>query len=406
MASIYLGSVLGAVGHLANFGQLSEIGISRALHRENMNIAKAALQQDSLALRLDLLGALKEDIRDHYANHTGQVDTLLIITTLLFTFGLATLQFSDPFVLKTEAECPDCLEVRNPWLCYVWITLVASVLIFPFWSLVMALWCKFQLDRWLGSVSKKLNVELRWAVRERAQIQARAAMEADEARREQALGGASEDFARQASADSNVTRSRSFLGRITGRSEARRHTDPGPFISNSQGMLSDPAAFVDEYQDQFQELWADECAWLIETSTCIVWFSATFAALLTALMFGTFLANRQEQQSGASALFSGLMTIGFLGPGVVMMRFRCRRRNERTSGLETFHGSRRASVAEQRRQPLLRFAQEERSSHTHEDASADTGQPEGLVRSVTEPPRRGGGILRGMARAVRTDSEQ
>ena len=30
----------------------------------------------------------------------------------------------------------------------------------------------------------------------------------------------------------------------------------------------------------------------------------TEAALLTALMFGTFLANRQEQQMGASALFS------------------------------------------------------------------------------------------------------
>ncbi|CAE7250038.1 unnamed protein product [Symbiodinium natans] len=80
MASIYLGSVLGAVGHLANFGQLSEVGLSRALHRENMNIAKVALQQDSLALRLDLLGALKEDIRDHYANHTGQVDTLPLVS--------------------------------------------------------------------------------------------------------------------------------------------------------------------------------------------------------------------------------------------------------------------------------------------------------------------------------------
>ncbi|CAJ1344282.1 unnamed protein product [Effrenium voratum] len=187
-----------------------------------------------MALRLDLIAALKEDIRDHYANHTAQVDTLLVVTTLLFTFGLATLQFSDPFVLKTKEECEDCVEVMNPAIAYVWIVLVASVLLFPFWSLVMALWCKIQLDRWLRGVSKTLNVELRWALRERSALATAAADRArgvsEAAAEERPDDQAQAEPEREVSSASDVSRARTLQGLLRGREP--RQVDPGELLGH------------------------------------------------------------------------------------------------------------------------------------------------------------------------------
>eukprot|EP00931_Biecheleriopsis_adriatica_P107293 TRINITY_DN81640_c0_g1_i1.p1 TRINITY_DN81640_c0_g1~~TRINITY_DN81640_c0_g1_i1.p1 ORF type:complete len:407 (-),score=61.23 TRINITY_DN81640_c0_g1_i1:15-1208(-) len=342
-------AVLGAVGHLANLGQFAELGQNLTFQRENVQWARAAYKQDVRSLRLDLLDAIKDDIAGHYSNHAARIDTILIVTTLLFTFALACLQFSDQFCLQTEEQCPHCIEARHPWMAYMWVGLVAGVLIFPFWGLVFAIWCKLRLDRWLEQTSRCLNKELRWALCEKSAMHAAAAVEADLTALARAREASSFDAAADASPmpegeASSSPRSESTAGRLfrrfSGRQsrasetqcqepEASSWHDSGEEDQRSGltgSIMADPISFVDDYQRQFDELWSGECAWFVETSGVMLWLSAACAMLLTALMFWVFLANRQGEQNSAGTFFAVLMVFGLGLPSLVICQRCCHRR--------------------------------------------------------------------------------
>lgn len=285
MAFVAASSVLGAVGHLANLGQVAEVGQSRAHQREAMQWAHRAYRLDSRTLRIDLLNAVKEDVRDHYDTYAGRIDTLLLVHTLLLTFALATLQFSDEFVPQRSEDCPACVEAEHPNLVKVWVYLIAAILILPFWCILMLLYCKLKLDGWLEQSVRRLNNELRSTLSSQAFY--------DVTHKEKA-----------------VQEDRTFGGKD---------------LESVEYAIARLGAFVCDHQDHFQKVWKGECQIMINCTTTLLWVNAVVAVSITAGMFWMFLMNRLDEHRNSANHFLGLMIVGLAAPlfYIAFQRIRC-----------------------------------------------------------------------------------
>jgi len=281
--------LLNGIGHLANLGQFVEIGQGQAFQREQMQWARRAYCLDSRALRIDLLNAVKEDVRDHHQTYASRIDTLLLVHTLLLTFALATLQYSDQFV--PVSGCVECEENQHPWLVTCWVYSVSGILILPFWGIVMLIWSKLQLDHWLENSIGRLNVELRLSL--------------------------SADF-------SNVETA-------NGSSQDR---DGSQLLERVEGAVTRLGAFVVEHQESFKRVWNKECRFMISAATVFLWVSCILAILITSGMFWLFLQNHMEGQHRHASSHFALCTIsGLLAPAGYGIWFRlvCGSRAHRAS---------------------------------------------------------------------------
>merc|ERR1712007_27319 len=100
-------------------GQFVEIGQGQAHQREATRWARKNYALDTQALKIDLLGDTREDIRRTYDTYIERLDTLLLLNAIILPFALQTLQFSDQFVPGFAcAVNPDtyCLVAQYPWL--------------------------------------------------------------------------------------------------------------------------------------------------------------------------------------------------------------------------------------------------------------------------------------------------
>lgn len=281
MAFMAAANVLSAMGHLANLGQIADVGVAHLHQKEQMEWARRAYRLDSRTLRIDLLNAVKEDVRDHYDTYAGRIDTLLLVHTLLLTFALATLQFSDQYVPQTEDACPHCVEVVYTWLVPLWVYLIAAILILPFWCILMLLWCKLRLDKWLEISVRRLNSELRATLSSSGFYKVCDSMSAVSATARQELECVEQAIER--------------LGR-----------------------------FVVDHQDRFAEVWSGECDGMIRATTNLLWVNAVVAVSITAGMFWMFLRNNLNEYQHVAAQFMILVIAGLLAP-VVYLAWRRRR---------------------------------------------------------------------------------
>lgn len=297
--AVELGSaVLGAVGHIANLGTFAEMGQSQAHQQEQIKWTRRAYRLDKHAIRIDLLNAAKEDIRDHYETYITRIDTMLLVHTLLFTFALATLQFSDSFVLQAADVCPNCIEVRYAWITYLWIILIVGMIVFPFWSMVSSIWCKLQLDNWLENSVATLNQEFRSHLWTNSLADEDEVTKQDEAKAEEAI----------------------------------------------QEYITNLGRFVMKYQYDFNQLWSEECELLVKAASRSLWVSAGVAVCLTALMFGLFLGNRGDRD--LALCFSFLVSMGIFLPGCYTIKVVRRRRKVWHEEAEQSPITRRASTAD------------------------------------------------------------
>mmetsp|Transcript_8401 Transcript_8401/g.18244 ORF Transcript_8401/g.18244 Transcript_8401/m.18244 type:complete len:390 (+) Transcript_8401:171-1340(+) len=283
-------ALLSALGHLANLGQLVDIGQGQAHHREQIWWTRRNYALDAQALKIDLLGAARDDVRGTYDTYIERLDTLLLLNALLLPFALNTLQFSDEFVPKTEndADCNDCIEARHPWLGYVWVYLVAACLILPFWALLLLLRCKMDLDRWLQHTLDSLQALRRDMIapsRVSAEVVATAA------------GRRGAEAARQKQEE---------------------------LAEEQEHVVAQLGSFIVEYQDMFTEVWGGHCAPMVFWATRLLWMSACLAIALTGHMFTIFLANRRGEQREAADHFFVLFCAGLGLPVVVYAWSRCR----------------------------------------------------------------------------------
>eukprot|EP00928_Gymnodinium_smaydae_P087351 TRINITY_DN71626_c0_g1_i1.p1 TRINITY_DN71626_c0_g1~~TRINITY_DN71626_c0_g1_i1.p1 ORF type:complete len:444 (-),score=45.09 TRINITY_DN71626_c0_g1_i1:233-1510(-) len=271
-------TLLSGLGHLANLGQFAEIGQAHAYQREQMQWARRAYCLDSRALRIDLLNAVKEDVRDHHQTYAGRIDTLLLVHTLLLTFALATLQYSDQFV--PSSECVDCEEVEHPWMVFAWVYSVVGILILPFWSIVMLIWTKLQLDHWLENSLGRLNLELRSSLSA------------------QALPELSPPSQTEGATANSISEKEGTL-----------------LLERVEGAVNRLSIFVAEHQDSFQRIWNRECRLMINASTVFLWVSCALAIAITAFMFWLFLENHmQGVHRTASTHFAVATLCGLVAP--------------------------------------------------------------------------------------------
>lgn len=281
-------TLLNGIGHLANLGQFVEIGQGQAFQREQMQWARRAYCLDSRALRIDLLNAVKEDVRDHHQTYASRIDTLLVVHTLLLTFALATLQYSDQFV--PVSGCVECEENEHPWLVTCWVYAVSGILILPFWGIVLLIWSKLQLDHWLENSIGRLNVELRQSL----------------------------------SADINT--------------ESVADREGSQLLERVEGAVTRLSSFVVEHQESFKRVWNHECKFMISAATVFLWVSCVLAILITAGMFWLFLQNHMAGQHRHAATHFALCTVcGLMAPIFYGLWFRltCR---ESTRKFRNEHG--------------------------------------------------------------------
>lgn len=271
MAFSAASGVLSMMGHLANLGQVAEIGVSLKHQQEQMEWAQRAYRLDARTLRIDLLNAVKEDVRDHHNTHAGRIDTLLLVHILLLTFALATLQFSDQYVPQTADSCPECVEVAYPMLVSIWVYMIAAILILPFWCILMLLWCKLQLDRWMELSVRHLNGELRNTLQPNSSFGEQLSL---------------------SSLDAAVSRE----------------------LEAVEQAVTRLGGFVVDHQDRFAQVWTGECDNMVRASTNFLWVNAVLAVSITSGMFWMFLRNKLASYSRLAMHFMILVSVGLLAP--------------------------------------------------------------------------------------------
>mmetsp|Transcript_53696 Transcript_53696/g.148927 ORF Transcript_53696/g.148927 Transcript_53696/m.148927 type:complete len:422 (-) Transcript_53696:150-1415(-) len=264
--------------------QLLELGQSQVHQREQMKWVRAAYHLDSQSLRLDVLDHAKEEIRSHYDTYVGRIDTLLLVLALIWPFGLNTIQFSDPFLPMTEAVCPDCVEAEHWGLVAFWVTLIAIVLILPFWGILMLIRCKLKLDGWLEYSLAGLH----------------------EKRRRIIIAGVPATPKRPA-------RTISSMSTATSKEEVLEQQD-----DDTPQVVSELVNCVLEHQEYLQRMWAAECGWLVRASMMLLWMSAFAALLLTSVSLWIFLVNKRGWHEYCSTWFGVLILGGMLGPALYL----------------------------------------------------------------------------------------
>jgi len=207
------------------------------------------------------------------------------------TFALATLQYSDEFV--PQSSCLECAETMHPWVVICWVYSVAAILILPFWSIVMLIWCKLQLDGWLEHSLGRLNIELRTSLAAQPVLK-------DEPVAEPSFGSSGQEVLE--------------------------------VVEQTVARLS---GFVADHQDSFKLIWGRECRAMTNAATCFLWVSAVVAIAITAGMFWLFLENHmQGPHDSAGSHFAWAMVVGLFSPvGYLVIRpcLRARQRRQEPS---------------------------------------------------------------------------
>lgn len=273
-----------ALGHLGSVAQFVEIGQGHAHQQEQLRWTRRCYVLDTQTLRLDLLSAAKGEIRAHYDIYVGRLDTFLLINALLMPFGLASLQFSGPFILRNgeDGSCDDafggtCIEAEHKWIITFWSWLVALILIFPFWSILMLIRCKLKLDSWLERSLASLNRERRITINNA-----------------------------QGQINANGSKSK----------EETVHEEMEQVVSRLGG-------FIVHYQDQFARIWNMECNSMVIAAVVLLWTSAAMAVILVSVMFWIFLYNRTGHQHSSHIHFIAVNALGVAIPVVYIIWHFC-----------------------------------------------------------------------------------
>ncbi|CAJ1370979.1 unnamed protein product [Effrenium voratum] len=280
-AALRLGAIGAFLDQVQNVGQMVEIGQSHVHQQEQIRWARRAYQLESQSVRLDVFDHVKEEIRSHHDTYMGRIDALLLVLALVWPFGLNTIQFSDPFVPQTEMECEDCIEVQYTWLVGAWIMLLGMILILPFWGILMLIRCKLKLDRWLEYSLARLN-------------QARRGMNIAPPKEEE-------------------------------RDEEEEHDDTKEIVCCLVNMVA-------ECQEYLALIWTEECGWLVQTSTTLLWLSATAALMLTAESVWVFMFNKGSSHATWGNVFACLVLFALVLPAVYVLRQRSWEELEPPSG--------------------------------------------------------------------------
>mmetsp|Transcript_33061 Transcript_33061/g.71967 ORF Transcript_33061/g.71967 Transcript_33061/m.71967 type:complete len:341 (-) Transcript_33061:182-1204(-) len=259
-------ALLSALGHVASLGQFVEIGQGHAHQREQIRWSRRGHALDSQALKVDLLGAARDDIRGTYDTYVERLDALLLLNALLLPFALNSLQFSDQFVPGLGCSANLCVESEYPVIYTAWVYLVGIDLVMPFWAILLLLLSRMKLDGWLQQTLEDLH-DLRRSIMPQS-------------------------FAKLDDSTENS------------------------LAEEQQQTIARLGTFIVRSQDGFMDLWTSQCAAHVTWATRFLWVSAYVAIAMTAFMFWIFLVDRPEGEHHNHVHFLCITLVGLLGPVV------------------------------------------------------------------------------------------
>jgi hypothetical protein len=261
-------ALLAALGHVSNLGQLVEIGQGHSHQREQIRWTKRGFAADSQALKVSLLGAARDDIRGTYDSYVERLDSLLLLTGILFTTALSLIQFSNNFMpgltCLDRKDAEDCIEVRFPWLLTVWTYLIAIDLFLPLYSLCALLYCKRKLETWLQHTLYRLQ---------------------------------------QMRKDIVITDIRD----TTAAQEEEMAED-------QKRIVAEMGDFIVRSQDSFLAGWNADCALHASATHWLLFFSVFISEILVAFMVWVYLADRVSSESYDHIHFAVISIVGFALP--------------------------------------------------------------------------------------------
>lgn len=269
-------ALFGALNHLANLGQVVRLGQSRLQQKEQVVLSQIGYQLDLQALRIDLLSAARETMQATYDSYHSRLDTLLLLNALIMPFAFNTLQFSDQFLLRSAEQCPHCLEVRHSWLTTLWVYLVGVDLVMPFWSLLLLLHCKMQLESWLQLSLNELQ-----------------------AARRTILGAIS----------------------VTCTSPSAAATPQGPCtqsgsvnVAEHEEAIAIMRNFMVSCQELFNEQWGTRCSPLVWWATLLLWCSIVASLVLISLMVWLYMERNNGAVHENHIQFAFIIGLGLVVP--------------------------------------------------------------------------------------------
>lgn len=243
-------------------GSAAEITQNHQQQKETIHWTKRGFYLDSYSLLLDALDHSKDEIRSQYDTYVYRIDTLILVLALIWPFALNTIQFSDPFVpgLVHEKNCPECLEAKYRWVVYVWVSLLGTILILPFWGILMLIRVKFKLDSWL----------------------------------EYSLAG--------------IHR------------ERREVMQDDPNRPDNQQIVAHLVDTVLRYQDYLGRIWSSECGWLVHAATMLLWMSTVAALWLVSLSMIIFFWDKGGPFKKNLPYFAAMITFGCITPAIYVLK--------------------------------------------------------------------------------------
>mmetsp|Transcript_37507 Transcript_37507/g.86537 ORF Transcript_37507/g.86537 Transcript_37507/m.86537 type:complete len:446 (+) Transcript_37507:85-1422(+) len=326
--ALHLGAI--ALEQIQNIGQLGELAQGHVHQREQIQWTRRSYALDAHALRLDALDHAKGEIKSHYETYVSRIDTLLLVLALIWPFALNVIQFSDPFVPDVESKG---IAGQHPALFVTWVSLIAIILVLPFWGILMLIRCKLRLDSWLEFALAGVNRERRDLafVETPPQVDVRETVSHG-----QSLPGDLPSRVKSVPNLPNHSQSSSSTLQKLSLGISQKFTPSGPTTPDTAAKIATAdrtdavvqrlVFLVFEYEDHLATIWADELGWLVHASTVLLWLSVVAALALTSMSVGIFLVNKHHGRlTPTSLLFMVIIGAGLLCPGIYVLRYNSRK---------------------------------------------------------------------------------
>jgi len=132
------------MGSVMSLGIGEGVGIYQAWHygRRDQHWAERNYKMDAQSMRIDLLGTVREEIRDQLELIVSSLDNMMVVATLMLSIG---------FAFAAELAAPPSSHVDDSPLEHAlhvaYAVLCALSLVLPFWCLIFTLRIRYEVDR-------------------------------------------------------------------------------------------------------------------------------------------------------------------------------------------------------------------------------------------------------------------
>lgn len=108
--------------------------------RRDQEWSRLNFEMDSQGMRMDLVGTIREEIRDQIQVAVSTLDNMMVVATLLLSIGFA---FASE--MTSPPPCSPCTSIEK-YLHFTYTLFCALSLVLPFWCLMFTLRIRYEVD--------------------------------------------------------------------------------------------------------------------------------------------------------------------------------------------------------------------------------------------------------------------